>query len=478
MSARLRVAIAALATLLASACGGGSPEPPATIPAVPGATQVTGRERLAWDYDGDGTRFAYRAYVDDVAVALESTTCVVDGLESRCSSPLPAMRDGVHSVSLAAVDAVSGQEGERSATLTLQKVTVRTARTVSTFPDAGTGPRAGPATVSTAADAVVIARDVLMPAQLAPLPGGRLLVAEANGRVRVFHPEAPHQTAVALESAALLDPPVTGPLAIAVSPDFVATRHAFVSDLYSDGHGRMRMRVVRVREVGDRLGEPATIFDTAVIRDRPSRGAPPGLRGRSTDSPRLAFGDDGLLYGALPSGLVFDSHPAASEPVAALVRLTEEGRTPAEGPLSGVTSHPMGFTWHPATGRFLGLIGDSSATASLRAVGSPDSAAQPIESGLGRVRVEDDGEAPILRFDALARPGLDAAHIAALAGAGLLPRTMRLAVPADLEGLVAGVAGRLEDVVTQDGVLYALASDAPTRQSGGRADGMILRIRR
>ncbi len=440
---------------------------------------MTGRERLSWDYAGDGTFFAYRAYVDDVAVALESTTCVVEGAESQCSSPLPSMSDGVHSVAVAAVDAASGNEGERSAALTLQKVTVRASRMVSTFPDAATAGGVGQAPMPTAGDAVdVIARGVLMPAQLAPLPDGRLLVAEGNGRVRVFHPDASHQATVALEAGALLDPPLTGPLAIAVSSDFAATRHAFVSDLYADGSGRIRMRVVRLREVGDRLGEPATIFDTALAVERASRDGRADLRGVITDSPRLAFGDDGLLYAALPSGFVFEGHPAASEPVPAIVRLTAEGRTPVEGPLSGVTSHPLGFTWHPATGRFLGLIGDSAATASVRAMGSPDSAAGPIESQFVRVSVEYDGVSPVLRLDALPRAGLDAAHIAGLAGSGLLPRTIRLAVPTDLEGVVAGVTGRLEDVVTQDGVIYTLASDGPTRQRAVHADGVILRLRR
>ena len=65
-----RGAVAVVAILVASACSG-SKEPPASVPLVPGATQVTGRERLSWEQPDDAAAYTYRAYVDGQPVDSE-----------------------------------------------------------------------------------------------------------------------------------------------------------------------------------------------------------------------------------------------------------------------------------------------------------------------------------------------------------------------------------------------------------------------
>lgn len=471
-----RGAVALLAALVAGACGG-SKEPSASVPPVPGATQVTGRERVSWEQPGDAAAYTFRAYVDGRPVDLSGVTCAAT-TDPTCSAPLPPLTDGVRSVELAAVNASTGVEGERSAPLMLQKITARSLRAASAMPDAGSASHAGGflSVIPAGATTDVVARGVRLPAQLAPLPDGRLLVAEAGGRVRIVHPEAPAASAVALEPGTLLDPPSSGALTIATHPQFADTRHVFVADLYVAGPDRVRVRVVRLREVGERLGEPASIVDAPVRLD----GADAGMTALRVqhEGPRLAFGPDNLLYLALPPGVVFDGHPAASHPLPAILRLTAEGQTPAEGALAGVTSHPLGFTWDVATGALLGLVADGADGARLLALDAAPGGPAPAALGVASFRVAADGQSRLLRMDARAgRVDLDTPWLAALASSGLLPRTVRLAVPTDLETLVLGVGGRLTDLVTGAGAIYAVVADAAGRHSDSEEHGVVVRVR-
>ena len=473
-----RLALALVASLVAAACGGKSPAPSAPAP-VPGATQVTGRERLAWYQPGDGTQVSFRAYVDGVAVALTATRCVVDATESDCSAPLPPMSDGVHTVEVTAVYEAGGFESERSAPITLQKITARAAAVATALPDAVTD-RRGTEVSDVGLDigfglaADVVARDVRMPAQLGPLPDGRVLVAEYGGRVRVLYPGDPDRVSVALQAAALLDPPPAGAVALTVDPDFAATHQVFVAYTYLDGGDRLRARIVRLREVADRLGEPAPIFDAALSPDTSAEGV---SERALAEGPRLAFGPDGLLYASLPAGLGFDGQPAASLPVPAVVRLTAEGHTPADGALTGVHTHPLAFGWHPFTRQLLGLLPDGPAGALVGPLGGARGGPGAGE-GKARFLAGRDGAEPRLRFDTLTAEGVrDLAPLVAGAMRVLPAGVVRLGVPVELDGLVPGLPGRLEDLVSRDGVVYAAISDEPTTARPGETTGVIVRLR-
>ena len=61
--------------------------------------------------------------------------------------------------------------------------------------------------------------------------------------------------------------------------------------------------------------------------------------------------------------------------------------------------------------------------------------------------------------------------------AGLLPHTVRLTVPTDLETVVLGVGGRLTDLVSGAGAIYAVVSEGPARQGASEEHGVVVRVR-
>ncbi|MEZ5416040.1 MAG: PQQ-dependent sugar dehydrogenase [Vicinamibacterales bacterium] len=469
--------VALVAALAATACDRKSPSPPPppeTTPGAPGATQVTGTERLAWFQAGDLWRLEFRAIVDGSGVPLGDVACEPGEREPQCSAPLPPLTDGVHTIAVSAVYRDTGAESEPSAPVLVQKVAAR--RAVATaLPADGRGLIAVGRDAGLAVD--VVLAGVTGPAQLAPLPDGRLLVADAAGRVTLVRPDGGDPPVVALDAAELFDPPPAGPLTVAAHPDFVSTRRVFVAYLYVDGPDRVRGRIVRMREVGDRLGEPAAIADAAVLMetaDAPEAGA--GIERLRTNGPRLAFGPDGLLYALLPAGFTFDGQPAASRPVPAILRLTDEGRTPAAGGLPDVSSHPLGLGWHPSSGELLGLVPDGSAGVTLRALAAAPAAGADAQ-GLAAFRAQPSGGEPVLRFEALLAAGaFEAGRLAAIGDQLPRPGVLRLAAPAELEGLIPGLAGRLEDVVWHAGAWYA-AVTAPASPGGPASPASIVRLR-
>src|SRR5918994_7972221 len=174
------------AVVISTSCGGSSPSPdrPAPDAPPPGATTVSGRERLSWNQEGDVSDLAFRAYVDGNPVELEGTTCDGAAGPVECSSPLPPMSDGVHTIALAGVSRSSGVEGERSQPITVQKVSSRSVVGATAF----AGDRvvanglSAAAVVTTSSDqafdADVVARGLTGPLQLASTPDGRLLIAD------------------------------------------------------------------------------------------------------------------------------------------------------------------------------------------------------------------------------------------------------------------------------------------------------------
>jgi hypothetical protein len=200
--------------------------------------------------------------------------------------------------------------------------------------------------------------------------------------------------------------------------------------------------------VGDTLGEPATLFEAPVADDGTSPQA----------GPRMAFGPDGLLYVMLPPGQEFVNEPAASTPQASMLRLTDDGRVPPGEPLAGVTSSPLAFTWHHATGALWMLFRGENGDAAVRSLGV-------------RERVQTMGvEAPRLRV----REGAGAAAgtlllqsapddlLVAKALAGTRPDgsrgLARLALP--WQSAAGGTSDRVGDVVADDaGTLFVVTND-------------------
>ena len=232
---------------------------------------------------------AFFAYVDGEPVALDDATCTWATTEAQCNSPLPSMTDGVHTIALAAKNPFSGLEGPQSGAITVQKVSARSVVSA----------------VSVPIDAFsidVIARGLRGPVQLASTPDGRLLIAEGDTGVRVVRPGGLESPDLALDARRLLQPPPAGGLGLAVHPDFARNHFVYVSFLSRDRADKTLLRIVRLREVGDTLGEPLSLFEAPVMAvPEASRPADNGTASsaavnRLGESPRLAFGPDGFLY--------------------------------------------------------------------------------------------------------------------------------------------------------------------------------------
>ncbi len=464
-----RAAIAA-AAVVAAGCGSG---PPSSPPAG-GATIVHGTERLAWSQAGHVSGLRFRAYVDDTPVPLDAAVC--DGApEAVCSSPLPSMSDGPHTIALATMLG-SGPESERSETIEVEKVRDGAA-SLASLRDAGGGFRAIglQATVAVAPDLVfaadVVARGIHAPAQMAAAPDGRLLVAESNGSVRVVHPGDASRITRALDvqrSRRMLAVDAIASPGLAIDPGFADNHFVYLASIADEGSGP-RLRVIRLREVGDTLGEAASLFETTVVGPIASgEGASPA------QGPRLAFGPEGLLYVALPTGFTFDREPSASRPHASMLRLQPDGAV-SDVPLTGVRAHPLAFTWDPSTDAlWLAFAGEAVTTLEpVPAGGHPGPApGRRVARSIGPVRV------PTTVRRLRGGPALFLANAAGLQTHGLAQAllrtpgtsaTVRLAWPV----MAPGLADRIGDVVSgADGTWFAMTSNADA------PGDVIVRLRR
>jgi glucose/arabinose dehydrogenase len=302
--------------------------------------------------------------------------------------------------------------------------------------------------------------------------------------VRVIRPGEPERGEAALDARALLDPPPVGPLGLALHPDFARNHFVYLSFLAQDGPERTLLRIVRLREVGDALGEPAALFEAPVaVTPRASRIAndgrnPVAADGPSDEGPRLAFGPDGLLYALLPPGIEFDNEPAASRPTASMLRIEDDGRVPDIGPLSGITTPPLGYAWHPGSDA-LWLISrprpekrwsTPSRPGPLR-VGSTGRPVLRMTEGRGAsgALVIPETQAGTLEWSSAFAEGLD------YEASG----TIRLAMPILAESLLAGMSGRISDVVAAGGGTLYLATDGAGQQGGDASTGsdVVVRLR-
>ena len=113
------------AVLLVAACGG-STAPPANGGA--GET-VTGSERIAWDQPaadaGELGTFRYAVYVDDARTEAADPSCASSSTSGRfaCTTSLPQMTTGRHSLQVAAfvLDGGLARESSRSTTIRVVK---------------------------------------------------------------------------------------------------------------------------------------------------------------------------------------------------------------------------------------------------------------------------------------------------------------------------------------------------------------------
>jgi glucose/arabinose dehydrogenase len=310
-------------------------ETPASQEAPAGT--ITGRERLGWDQQAPDAaelgEYTFALYVDGTPFLLSSATCGAlagDGPTAACSSPLPVLRPGAHTLELGTRIVRGGVvlESARSAPLV---VTVAGSGTASSALQAartrGNDPGGDAAYV---VEAIVEGLDG--PSSLAKLPDGRLLIAERRGVVRIAQNGLLRQ-----ESAVVLadvDAEGGDRVTLAIDRDFARTRFVYVAYAARDSGGGRNGKVVRFREAGGTLGEPA-----AVVDGLPAEAGPP----------RVRIGPDGALYistAALHRGDADDLAKYAGK----VLRFTAEGATPADNPIRSSPVFSFGSPGQPDVG--------------------------------------------------------------------------------------------------------------------------------
>jgi glucose/arabinose dehydrogenase len=186
----------------------------------------------------------------------------------------------------------------------------------------------------------IVATNLQIPWSLAFAPDGRLFVTERPGRVRILDLAA-RTSELALTVDDVRAEGEGGLLGLALDPEFAQTRFVY---LYHTAtvDGRAVNRVVRYREVSNRLAERAVILDNI-----PASAI--------HDGGRLRFGPDNLLYitagDAATTSLAQDLSSLAGK----ILRVNRDGTTPADNPFgspvySSGHRNPQGIDWHPATG--------------------------------------------------------------------------------------------------------------------------------
>lgn len=178
-----------------------------------------------------------------------------------------------------------------------------------------------------------------IPWSLVFLGGGRALVSERPGRIRL------------VKDGKLLRKPYAevevahngegGLMGLALHPEFSSKPYVYAMHTYRK-EGQVFNRVVRFKDAVDK-----GIFDRVIIDRIPG--------GRLHDGGRIAFGPDGLLY--ITTGETFRGELAQDLQSLAgkILRLTPEGVIPGKNAFNGSPIYsyghrnPQGLSWHPET---------------------------------------------------------------------------------------------------------------------------------
>ncbi|MDD5082322.1 MAG: PQQ-dependent sugar dehydrogenase, partial [Dehalococcoidales bacterium] len=207
--------------------------------------------------------------------------------------------------------------------------------------------------------AVSLAQNLEIPWALDFLPDGSLIFTERPGRIRLIDA----QDGLLLQPLLTIDEVTPrgegGLLGIAVHPDFSGNHFIYVYYTYQAGAG-LANRVVRFRM------ENGTLNDKQVIID--------GIPAASNhDGGRIKFGPDGRLYVTTGDASVAELAQDKSSLAGKILRITDDGRIPADNPFSGspVYSYghrnPEGIAWD-AQGRLWATEHGSSATDELNLI--------------------------------------------------------------------------------------------------------------
>jgi glucose/arabinose dehydrogenase len=338
-----------LAAITAACGGGGGSSPPGSSnPGGGDAGRITGNERLGWTQTGgeigDLSSLRYAAYVDGNRVGLPDVSCSNSAGALACTSRLPAMSAGTHTIELVSfvMDGDNTIESPRSAglTVTLAGATAgvegAAARTIGSVvtPELTTsdGVRLG----------VQLVRDGLeMPSALAFTPDGRILVGERQGRVRVLEGGTVESAPTQLDDAIVASATDGGLIGLALDPDFARTHAVYALYTIAGRDGETTFRLARFRETSGALGERAVLLEGVPTSPLAAGG--------------ITFGPDGKLYSAFDDGGDAASADAAGSYNGKILRLNGDGTTPVDQAASSPVYSagyqlPRSLEWQPNSG--------------------------------------------------------------------------------------------------------------------------------
>jgi glucose/arabinose dehydrogenase len=422
----------------------GGPEPSPTPIPTPEPEPISGRERLAWEFEARSAEeieaLGFTAFVDDIATDLQGVTChpIAGVLELSCTSPLPPMSDGTHRIQVAAY--VDGHvHGLLSAPIFVRLEAPSgplssAARLDSTFTTTD-GVRLGSA---------VVAAGFVDPTDLAIVPDGRVLIAERSGRIRVFG-DGQLMPAPAASLSDVTTGDGRGLLALTVDAAFEKTRAVYA--VYTAASGA---RLARFALRGDTLESRAVLLDGL-----------PLASSRPTAS--LRMGPDLRLYLGLDDG----GDPGRAEDLGSysgkVLRLTRDGTTPDDQAGStpvfiGGIHRPAGTAWQRGSTTTWIVTRDAGDIEQLYAVTSDE----PRRRGrivARRTLPAGVGAADVLLYDSPAIAEFQGDLLVAAEGAILRLRSPESG-EAEPEWLLRGLIGSVKAVgVAPDGAIYALAGD-------------------
>ncbi|HET7220006.1 MAG TPA: PQQ-dependent sugar dehydrogenase [Vicinamibacterales bacterium] len=343
---RLGLLAIVVATIGSVACGGGSSPPGSADPGKTGE-QITGRERLGWTQAAadanEVSAFGYVAYVDGNRTVLAGVNCASGSPGSfNCSSRMPSMSAGSHTLELASFITVDGviAESNRSPAF---RVTLAAATAGADADDAQL-PHEQTTSDGVRMRAVAVARDIEPPSAMAFAADGTVFFAERRGRIVASSILDMNDGAfvagdTAFEIAGLY---VTGDarggvIDLVLDPQFERTRYVYALYVVTGRDGAPQFEIARFREAGRRLGERVVLFDRLPASPTRPAGA-------------LEFGPDGKLYAAFDDGGDPARASQASAYNAKVLRLNADGTTPSDRPsaspvFSSAYSSPRGLDW-------------------------------------------------------------------------------------------------------------------------------------
>lgn len=339
----------AAAVALLQGCGGSKGSSDSSV--------VAASARVGWDQPAASAAelatLRFVMYVDGVRNELTGASCAPPASDAGfpCSSPLPAMTPGQHTIQLASyVQAGTIIESGKSEPLVItvagSSLTsgVTVAAPVLSAPASPPGPLAAGAARGTGelvlAGGVRLAVDVVAsverPTALAIAADGTVFVGDGLGAIHVVRNGASAGTGWSSEDASVEG---TAVLDLLVDPQFVQTHVVYALEVTS-GASRS-FQLARYREVNGRLGERAVLLD----RVPASTPSPAGA---------VTMGGDGRLLLALDDGGVASAGQRPGSYNGKVLRLDRDGRTPADQPgsspvyASELTS-PRSVAWDAAT---------------------------------------------------------------------------------------------------------------------------------